>query len=171
VSVEAGDVIGFYLGTNGFCGRGVAGYVAYDVAGDPPPGSTVNFPFDLPNFQFDLAATVESDCDGDGFGDETQDNDLSPCPPAPETTITKGPKDKTKKKQATFEFSANEPGATFECSLDGGAFALCTSPHTVKVKKGKHSFSVRARDAGNNVEGSPATDDWKVKKKRKTGKK
>jgi hypothetical protein len=85
----------------------------------------------------------------------------------PETTITRQPKDKTKKKSATFEFSSSEPGSTFECSLDGGAFTSCTSPDTLKVKTGKHSFAVRSRDAAGNLDGSPATDDWKVKKKKK----
>ena len=37
----------------------------------------------------------------------------------PETTITKGPKNKTKKKKATFAFTATEPGSSFQCSLDG----------------------------------------------------
>jgi len=83
----------------------------------------------------------------------------------PETTITKHPKDKTRKKTATFEFSSSEPGSTFQCSLDGAAFAACTSPDTLKAKKGKHSFEVRAADAAGNVDGSPATDDWKVKRK------
>jgi len=31
----------------------------------------------------------------------------------------------------------------------------------------EHTFEVRAKDAGNNVEGSPASDGWKVKKTRK----
>jgi Cadherin-like domain len=86
---------------------------------------------------------------------------------APDTTITKKPKDKTRKKTATFEFSANDSGSTFECSLDGTQFTPCSSPHHVKVKKGKHQFQVRARDAAGNVDGSPASDDWKVKKKKK----
>ena len=95
------------------------------------------------------------------------------APPAadttpPETTITKGPKDKTKEKQATFEFSGSDARAVagFECSLDGGTFTACTSPHTVKVNKGKHTFSVRALDAAGNT-GAAATDDWTVKKKKK----
>jgi hypothetical protein len=84
----------------------------------------------------------------------------------PNTTITKGPKKKTKKKEATFEFTSDIPGATFECSLDGKTFTPCTSPHEVKVKKGKHSFEVRAVLNG-TPDGSPAEQDWKVKKKRK----
>ena len=86
---------------------------------------------------------------------------------APETTITKGPKNKTKKKKATFEFTATEP-STFECLVDNKqTFKPCSSPTTVRVKKGKHQFAVFATDVAGNVDGSPATDSWKVKKKRK----
>jgi hypothetical protein len=85
----------------------------------------------------------------------------------PDTQIIKRPKDKTKKKTATFEFSSTEPGSTFECSLDGGPFTPCSSPDTLKVKKGKHGFMVRSRDAAGNVDPTPATDGWKVKKKKK----
>ncbi|HEY8002060.1 MAG TPA: hypothetical protein VID76_08995, partial [Solirubrobacterales bacterium] len=63
--------------------------------------------------------------------------------------------------------SSNEAGSTFECALDKAAFAPCTSPKTVKAKKGKHTFSIKAKDAAGNVDGSPATYSWKVKKKRK----
>ena len=124
-----------------------------------------------------LNADVEPDADADGFGDETQDQCLGQAGPdngcpapdtaAPETTITKGPKDKTKRKRATFEFGSSEAASTFECSLDGGAFGPCSSPNALKVKRGHHTFSVRARDAAGNVDASPATDDWKVKRKRK----
>jgi hypothetical protein len=119
-----------------------------------------------------INADVEPDVDGDGFGDETQD--CAPGAPAltvdcapPETTITARPKDKSRKKKATFEFSSTEPGSTFECSLDGGPFGPCNSPDVLKVKRARHTFSVRARDEAGNADGSPATDDWKVKKKRK----
>ena len=83
-----------------------------------------------------------------------------------DTTITQKPKDKTKKKTATFEFTASEPGATFECSLDGEPFSACSPPDTLRVKKGKHHFEVRATDAAGNVDGSPASDDWKVRQKK-----
>jgi Trypsin len=98
------------------------------------------------------------------------------CQPAPaggggglETVITKGPKDKTKKKKATFEFTGAEVRAIagFQCSLDGKAFASCTSPHKVKVKKGRHTFQVRTVDTAGNVDGTPASDSWKRKKKKK----
>jgi hypothetical protein len=87
----------------------------------------------------------------------------------PETLITKGPKDKTKKKTATFEFTGTDTRAIsgFQCNLDAGAFAPCTSPYTVRVKKGKHTFQVQALDQTGNADGSPATDTWKRKKRRK----
>ena len=85
----------------------------------------------------------------------------------PDTAITKHPKDRTKKKTATFEFTSSEAGSTFECRLDETAFEPCTSPKTYKVKRGKHSFQVHATDPAGNVDGSPAADDWKVRKGRK----
>ena len=122
-------------------------------------------------------AEIESDCDRDGLGDETQDGDVSSCngaPPGtdtvpPDTAISARPKDKTRKKTATFAFGGIDSGpiAGFQCSLDGGTFTTCTSTHTVKVKKGKHTFAVRAIDQAGNIDPSPATDDWKVKKKKR----
>jgi hypothetical protein len=78
-------------------------------------------------------------------------------------------KTKKKKVKATFEFSADEP-STFECSLDKKAFGACTSPTTVKVKAGKHTFDIRATDQDG---GGSSTDtySWKVKKKKKKKKK
>jgi hypothetical protein len=119
----------------------------------------------------DVSATLEPDCDNDGFGDETQDSDIASCTPdtsPPETTIAGGPKHKTKKKTATFTFTSSEPGSTFECRLDENlGFSPCTSPADVKVGKGKHTFQVRAVDAAGNVDPTPAADNWKVKKKQK----
>ena len=88
---------------------------------------------------------------------------------SPETTITKGPKAKSKKKKATFEFTGTDARAvaSFECSLNGAPFTSCTSPLSVKGKKGKNAFSVRTKDAAGNVDATPATFDWKVKKKKK----
>jgi hypothetical protein len=57
--------------------------------------------------------------------------------------------------------------AGFECKLDGGSFQPCTSPKSVKVKKGTHTFQVRAIDDAGNVDPTPATGSWKVKKKKR----
>ena len=90
------------------------------------------------------------------------------CAP-PDTTITTGRRRRPRRRRRPSSSRAPTPRAVagFECSLDGGAFAACSSPHTVKVKKGKHTFSVRATDQAGNVDASPATYSWKVKKKEK----
>jgi hypothetical protein len=102
--------------------------------------------------------TYVEDSSGGGGGDVI----------APETTLTRGPPAKTKKKKATFTFTSSEANARFQCRLDGGAFAACSSPDTLTgLKKGKHTFSVRAIDLAGNVDGTPATQSWKIKKKRR----
>ena len=76
----------------------------------------------------------------------------------PETVITSGPPAKSTDNTPTFAFGADDPGASFECSLDGSAFSSCTSPRTVgPLPTGDHSFAVRARDAVGNVDATPAT--------------
>ena len=52
---------------------------------------------------------------------------------------------------AQVPFSSNDAKATFACSLDGGAFAACTSPARFSgLSAGRHTVSVRARDAVGN---------------------
>ena len=170
VSVRAGEVIGFYIPSGGpLCvgtGSGMFEVAGGDVGAgraEPVASGTVGY--------LDVAALLEADCDDDGFGDETQDDDIRSCPPGPAVTITKAPKAKVKakkrKKKVTFEFSADEQGASFDCVLDGRQeFKPCASPITVKVKKGNHAFSVAATDAGGNT-GAAATATFKVKRKKK----
>ena len=110
---------------------------------------------------------IYSPIGGDIWLETFVDNSPAPDTAAPETTITKAPTDRTKKKLAVFEFASSEPGSTFQCSFDGEAFGACNSPLTRKVSKGKHTFQVRARDAAGNADPTEATDDWVVKKKRR----
>jgi len=56
---------------------------------------------------------------------------------------------------------------SFECKLDAGPFAPCSSPSTYSVKRGQHTFAVRAKDAEGNVDATPATQTWRVKKAKK----
>ena len=86
----------------------------------------------------------------------------------PRTTIDKGPKRKTRSRKARFAFSSDEPGSTFRCKLDKGSASPCTSALKVKrLKKGRHTFTVVATDLAGNVEASPATYKWKVKKRKR----
>jgi hypothetical protein len=178
IPVQAGDVIGFYTESGGDCGQLSMTHTVNYRGGDAGAGATITAA-NSSALHLDISATLEGDCDSDGFGDETEDPDIASCTPppdattpdttAPDTTITKYPKAKTKKKAATFEFTGTDARAvaSFECSLNGAPFASCTSPLTVKGKKGKNHLEVRAKDAAGNVDATPATFDWKVKKKKK----
>jgi hypothetical protein len=182
IPVDGGDLLGFRITNESACvfdapGAGPNDTVRFqNMIGTPDaaPGESVTFGVAEADFRLNISATLEPDADGDGFGDETQDcnpgnaSQTVDCTP-PDAVIVKGAKSKTKKKRATFEFTGSDARAVagFECSLDGAAFSPCTSPHTVKVKKGKHTFSVRAIDQAGNVDGTPAADSWKVKRKKK----
>jgi len=82
---------------------------------------------------------------------------------SPETTIDSGPAGTTTVTSASFAFSSNEPGGTFECALDGGASATCSSPRSYTgLALGSHTFEVRARDAVGNLDPSPAVRAWTI---------
>jgi uncharacterized protein (TIGR03382 family) len=82
---------------------------------------------------------------------------------APSTVLTVTPPATSTSPQASFSFSSNETGSTFECSLDGTGFTACTSPYTsTSLADGSHTFSVRARDGAGNVDATPASYSWMV---------
>ena len=81
---------------------------------------------------------------------------------APETTISSGPTGTITTKTAAFQFSS-EAGATFACSLDGGAYTSCTSPRSLtNLAEGAHTFNVRATDSAGNTDQTPATRTFTV---------
>ncbi len=76
---------------------------------------------------------------------------------APNTTITSGPPVLTNNPVAAFTFTSTEVGGGFQCSVDGGAFAPCTSPFVSSpLLDGKHNFQVKAVDAAGNLDKSAA---------------
>src|SRR5207302_4679401 len=61
----------------------------------------------------------------------------------------------------SFSFSS-EAGASFQCALDGAAFASCSSPKSYTgVVNGSHTFQVKATDTAGNT-GVAASYTWTV---------
>lgn len=76
-------------------------------------------------------------------------------------TITAGPTGEQILHRAQLGFSG-EPDATFECRLDDGAFAPCTSPRTLtQLPSGERRFEVRQR-ATDGVVSTAAVREWTV---------
>jgi hypothetical protein len=64
-------------------------------------------------------------------------------------------------KTALFQFSATERGSRFECKLDKQRWRRCKSPKRyVELRRGRHTFQVRAIDKAGNVDLSPAKRTW-----------
>jgi uncharacterized protein YjiK len=83
----------------------------------------------------------------------------------PDVTITAGPGTATTLSTASFSFTANDFNATFQCKLDGGSYAACTSGDSSSsysgLTEGSHTFSVFATDVlGNPGNATPYT--WAV---------
>ena len=134
-------------------------------------------------------AGVNNDFDGDGrpgnLGTEIGADEIADVN-APDTTILTNPTNPSNTNSAIFTFSgtdtlvnSTEPKgdgtgsrsetdapsalAGFECRLDAGAWASCTSGITLNsLTQGSHTFDVRAKDANNNVDPSPASYTWVV---------
>ena len=82
---------------------------------------------------------------------------------APETTIDAGPTGTVATADADLAFSSPDADATFECRLDGGAWAACSAPVSLTgLADGPHTFEVRAVDAVGNADPTPAAQDWTV---------
>jgi hypothetical protein len=106
--------------------------------------------------------------DGGGqTGDVVHQFEVTASPPLdttpPDTTITAGPSGTVSTGGASFGFSSTETGSSFECRLDGGSWASCSSPKAYSsLTNGSHTFDVRAKDPSGNVDASPASRSWTV---------
>ena len=70
---------------------------------------------------------------------------------APTATLTAKPANPSNDPTPSFSFSASET-STFQCQLDAGAFAPCTSPTTLgSTADGSHTYTVKATDAAGNT--------------------
>ncbi|MBJ7459488.1 MAG: M10 family metallopeptidase C-terminal domain-containing protein [Thermoleophilaceae bacterium] len=80
--------------------------------------------------------------------------------PAPDTVISAGPANGSTADDstATYAFSGLPSAASYQCNVDGAAWAACTSPYTTPtLAVGAHVFNVRAVSAAGVADPSPAS--------------
>jgi PASTA domain-containing protein/Big-like domain-containing protein len=113
----------------------------------------------------DAGAGAENAYQGSGLSVEFDwtaigsDADVDP----PETTITSAPGALSATADPSFSFTSDEAGGTFECSLDGGSFAACSSPAAYSsLADGGHTFAVRATDTSANTDATPDSHSWTI---------
>jgi hypothetical protein len=164
LSVPAGAVMGIQTTVSNMnCARaGVPGDAVQLSTAFNPDTSTEMTPTETDaNFRWNLAAVVESDADGDGYGDVTQDA----CPqsaatqaacPVPDTMVKKKPAKVSTNRYVKIKFRSTVPGSTFKCSLDGKKFKSCSSPFTKRLGLGRHKVKIEAINAVGLVDPTPA---------------
>jgi hypothetical protein len=120
IPVLTGDVIGFYIVSDpgGGTSRVTNMHPRHIRGGDPPVGSTLPYAPSGNALQLDVSATLEPDCDGDGFGDETQDPSVlgGSCPIRGRALTLDVSKNKVKKgRNVTFSGQLTEVVRQGEC--------------------------------------------------------
>lgn len=88
----------------------------------------------------------------------------APPPPAgpPAPTILSHPANPTTDTSASFTFSDSASGVSYQCKLDRGSYAACTSPATyTNLGAGEHEFSVRALDKAGNASSATSLQ-WRI---------
>jgi Ca2+-binding RTX toxin-like protein len=133
---------------------------------DPSTGTRIN-----------LAATVESDCDKDGLGDETQDTDLSSCapgttPPGLAPTLPSGAPATCRGVQATIVGTEGSDARTGSQGQDvivalggndtlsglGGDDVICGGPGKDTLKGGKGKDTLLGQKGKDALKGGGGRD-------------
>jgi hypothetical protein len=99
----------------------------------------------------------------DGLGMPSVDKSVTVIVPTPDTTIDSGPSGPTNNASPSFTFSSPQGFSGFDCRLDGGAWASCSSSKSYSsLSDGQHTFYVRARDIASTVDATPASRTFTV---------
>ncbi len=79
----------------------------------------------------------------------------------PDTIIDSGPAGITNQTSAIFTFHGTNSPTSYQCKLDTGSWAVCTSPKSYTVIQGSHTFQVKAINAFGE-DPTPASWSWLV---------
>jgi CSLREA domain-containing protein len=81
----------------------------------------------------------------------------------PRTRMLRQPRRVRAGRFASFYFTSNEAGSSFQCALDRARFRPCKSPKRYRLSRpGKHLFRVRAIDHSGNVDPTPVRRRFEV---------
>ena len=162
--VPAGVILGIQttvanMNCAGTSGAGDA--VQYASTFNPDTSTEMTPTSTLPNYRWNISAVLESDVDGDGYGDVTQDA----CPqsattqaacPDPDTIVTNRPARISTNRNVKIKFRSTIAGSTFMCSRDGRTFRPCTSPFSKRFGPGRHKVKIEAVSPAGIVDPTPA---------------
>jgi hypothetical protein len=149
-TAEAGSTVTLY--DNPMCtGSPLGSGTAADFAG---VGITATVPSNATTTIFARATKAGQEDSACSTTSVTYVNDAT----TPNTTITSSPTGGIAKSLTVpFTFTSTETPATFTCTVDTGAPAPCTSPKSITVTPGQHTFKVAATDSANNTDPTPAS--------------
>lgn len=155
-TAEAGSTVSIFLDAAcsppGASTGAAADFAAGGIATAVAAGSTSTF--------FASATDVAGNASGCSTGSAGYVQD-SVAPPAP-TIGAASMSGVVASTSAVISFSDTEAGATFQCALDGGVPAACTSPANLTgLGQGTHTFAAQAVDAARNSSAA-ATATWTV---------
>jgi trimeric autotransporter adhesin len=109
---------------------------------------------------------ARSGCGGSGSGESGSEGSSAGSTAlgsTPSTFITTGPSYYTTARQETFDFASDVAGASFRCSIDGGAAFACSSPYTTgTLALGAHRFVVQAVEPSGTVDPAGASESFVV---------
>ncbi len=112
-----------------------------------------------------------TDLAGRSGSSEPEDFTIDTTPPG--VAIRRHPKKVIRTRKAkvrtTFRFSADEPGSTFLCRIDGATYRACSAKLVRRFKHGKHKLQVKASDPLGNVDRSPAAFSFRVERPLRSG--
>ncbi len=146
-----------------FTFSGSANAAGYRCKLDAAPASVCSSPATYPGLLDGTHTFSVYAVDALGDGGPTVSRSWKIDATAPNARLTKGPAKRTKARTARFVFRSSEAGSKFQCKLDRGRWTSCRSPKSYrKLKKGRHVFQVRARDAAGNLDKTPAKKTWRV---------
>jgi RTX calcium-binding nonapeptide repeat (4 copies) len=162
VPARARNVIGFFFPSPADLAQCAAksrpGYQGVVAIGDIPPGGTGSPITDDPG-QLDVSAILEPDCDKDGLGDESQENDLSTCPTCKGKTATiVGDRGNDVLSGASGRDVIVGLGGKDKLSGLAGNDVICGGPGKDTLKGGKGKDTLLGQKGRDILKGGPGKD-------------